>query len=67
MAHLRTGSAREVRNSFDIKATGANFPVSRSTSWSRHGEYYYDAEKKRRADVYVFAVYAERDRPDWIL
>lgn len=63
MAHLQNWKRpKNVRNSFDIKATGANFPVEPGASPGPDTEYYYDDEKKRRADVYVCAVYAEVDK-----
>ena len=51
-----------MRNSFDIKANGANLPVESGVSPGPDTVYYYDGEKKRQADVYVFAVYAEEDK-----
>lgn len=62
MAHIRNWKRPErVQNSFDIKATGADFPVEEGADPGPDTQYYYDVEKKRRADVYVFAIYAERD------
>ena len=49
------------RRSFDIKATTATFPVDPAVPFGPDADYYYDPEIKRRADVYVFAYYAERD------
>jgi hypothetical protein len=62
MAHLQNWKRpQRVQNSFNIKATGADFPVEEGLAPGPDTQYYYDAEKKRRADIYVFAVYAERD------
>ncbi len=63
MSYLQNWKRPEnFQNSFDIKATGANFPVELGAHPGPDTEYYYDPEKKRRADVYVFAIYAERDK-----
>lgn len=47
--------------SFDIKATTADFPRDPEVPFGPEAEYYTDEEVKRRADVYVFAYYAEED------
>jgi hypothetical protein len=61
MAYLQNWKRpKNSQGSFDIKATGAYFPTKPGVSSGPDAEYYHDAEKKRRADVYVFAVYAER-------
>jgi hypothetical protein len=62
MAHLQNWKRPErVQNSFDITATGASFPVEPEAAPGPDTQYYYEAEKKRRAEVYVFAIYAERE------
>jgi hypothetical protein len=40
-------------------SSAANFGELRKAEVRR--KYYYEAEKKRRADVYAFAIYAERE------
>jgi hypothetical protein len=49
------------RRTFDIKATTATFPADPMIPSGPAADYYYDPEIKRRADVYVFAYYAEQD------
>ncbi len=49
------------RGTFDIKATTADFPTDSAVPFGPEAEYYTDSEIKRRADVYVFAYYAEQD------
>jgi hypothetical protein len=46
---------------FDIKATTAQFPADPEVPFGPFADYYEDGEVKRRADVYVFAYYAEED------
>ena len=49
------------RGDFDIKATMADFPRDPAVPFGPEAEYYTDPEIKRRADIYVFAYYAEED------
>lgn len=49
------------RGAFDIKATTADFPTDPAIPFGPEAEYYTDPEIKRRADIYVFAYYAEED------
>lgn len=49
------------RGAFDIKATTAYFPSDSAIPFGPEAEYYTDPEIKRRADLYVFAYYAEED------
>lgn len=49
------------RRTFDIKATTATFPADPAVPVGPDADYYHDPEIGRRADVYVFAYYAERD------
>ena len=49
------------RGSFDIKATSADFPTDPAVPFGPEAEYYTDPEIKRRAEVYVFAYYAEQN------
>lgn len=49
------------RGKFDIKATTADFPVDPTVPPGPDREYYTDPEVKRRADVYVFCSYPEKD------
>jgi len=49
------------RSEFDIKATTADFPRDAAIPFGPEAEYYTDPEIKRRADIYVFANYAEED------
>lgn len=51
-------SVNTSRRGFSITPTGANLPVDPA---NKSGKYWYDEEKKRRADVYVFCFYAEED------
>jgi hypothetical protein len=46
---------------FDIKATTAQFPADPEVPFGPFADYYEDGKVKRRADVYVFAYYAEED------
>jgi hypothetical protein len=46
---------------FDIKVTSATLPADPAVLFWPYADYYEDTEIKRRADVYVFAYYAERD------
>jgi hypothetical protein len=46
---------------FDIKATTAFLLADPAIPLGPNADYYYDREIKRRADIYVFAYYAERD------
>ncbi len=48
------------RRSFDIKATSADFPTDPAVPFGPEAEYYTDPEIKRRAEIYVFAYYAEQ-------
>lgn len=49
------------RGVFDIKATSAYLPTDPAVPFGPEAEYYNDPEIKRRANVYVFAYYAERE------
>jgi hypothetical protein len=49
------------RGDFDIKPTTADFPRDPAIPFGPEAEYYTDPEIKRRADIYVFAYYAEED------
>lgn len=49
------------RGSFDIKATTADFPTDPAVPFGPEAGYRTDEEIKRRADIYVFAYYAEED------
>jgi hypothetical protein len=60
----RVGGRRETSpksRTFDIKATTAKFPADPEIPFGPFADYYEDGEVKRRADVYVFAYYAEED------
>jgi hypothetical protein len=63
--HPKEREAPEKRSSksrtFDIKATTAYLLADPAVPLGPYADYYYDPEVKRRADVYVFAYYAERD------
>jgi hypothetical protein len=49
------------RGDFDIKATTADFPRDPAIPFGPEAEYFTDPEIKRRAEIYVFAYYAEED------
>jgi hypothetical protein len=63
--HAKEREAVEKRSpksrTFDIKATTAQFPADPEIPFGPFADYYEDGEVKRRADVYVFAYYAEED------
>jgi len=46
---------------FDIKATGATLPADSAVPLGPDADYYEESEIKRRANIYIFAYYAERD------
>jgi hypothetical protein len=59
--HQNWKRSSKSRGSFDIKATAADFPIDPNIPFGPEAEYYTDEEIKRRADVYIFAYYAEQD------
>ena len=59
--HQNWKRSSKSRGSFNIRATSADFPTDPNVPFGPEAEYYTDKEIKRRADVYVFAYYAERN------
>ena len=59
--HQNWKRSSKSRGSFDIKATSADFPIDPDVPFGPEAEYYTDEEIKRRANIYVFAYYAEQD------